>query len=253
MIMSVASGWLVPSPLRAQGQTDTRAVVMGQVRLASGRPIAGAEIRVDGDSTITMADDLGRFRLRSARGARILRARALGYQPVDTLVDVSGDRVPVGIVMARLPARLDSVRVTATGTGMPRRLDTFHEHRRAAIGGTFFTREDVDAADALDLYALLARAPGVRVQRSGSGGEELRFERCAGSATGGRSGAVQLFIDGTRVGSPLTTLEAMKPSEVEAIEIYQGAAQLPMEARGDGCAAIFIWTRDRAGAAERDR
>jgi hypothetical protein len=53
-----------------------------------------------------------------------------------------------------------------------------------------------------------------------------------------------LFIDGFRVRG-LGTLSALNPSDIEAIEVYQGAAQLPAEAKGNACAAIFVWVKQR--------
>jgi hypothetical protein len=52
-----------------------------------------------------------------------------------------------------------------------------------------------------------------------------------------------IFVDGFLARDGAARLDAIKPQEVEAIEVYQGAAQLPAEARGNGCAAIFIWLR----------
>jgi hypothetical protein len=38
-------------------------------------------------------------------------------------------------------------------------------------------------------------------------------------------------------------LREIPPQEIEAIEVYQGAGEMPAEAKGDACFAIFIWLR----------
>lgn len=51
-----------------------------------------------------------------------------------------------------------------------------------------------------------------------------------------------LFVDGMRVRG-LSFLNSISPAQIEGIEVYQGAAQLPAEAKGNACAAIFIWLK----------
>jgi hypothetical protein len=51
-----------------------------------------------------------------------------------------------------------------------------------------------------------------------------------------------LFVDNVRV-KGLSYLSELNPSQIEAIEIYQGPSELPAEAKGMACAAIFIWLR----------
>jgi hypothetical protein len=51
-----------------------------------------------------------------------------------------------------------------------------------------------------------------------------------------------VFIDGARM-HDVSALSELSPSQVEAVEIYQGASQLPAEAKGDACFAVFVWLR----------
>jgi hypothetical protein len=43
-------------------------------------------------------------------------------------------------------------------------------------------------------------------------------------------------------------LSELKTSEIETIEVYRGVSQLPVEAMGDACAAVFITTRYSPGS-----
>ncbi len=49
------------------------------------------------------------------------------------------------------------------------------------------------------------------------------------------------FLDGLRTTGDLLTV--FRPQNIEAIEIYRGPSELPPEAMGNACAAVFIWTR----------
>ena len=99
-------------------------------------------------------------------------------------------------------------------------------------------RRLVSTITLLCTFATTAHAQGdagVKMQSVGARGDEI-------------PGPLQLFINGAHVGEPLTTLAQLRTEEIEAIEIHRGVAQLPVEARGNGCAAIFIWTRYSVGS-----
>lgn len=68
----------------------------------------------------------------------------------------------------------------------------------------------------------------------------------------GKSTTVQVFIDGVRVTEPFVALGSLTTNDIEAMEVYRGVSELPMEAAGDGCAAIFIWTRYTPGSVLRE-
>jgi TonB-dependent Receptor Plug Domain. len=59
-------------------------------------------------------------------------------------------------------------------------------------------------------------------------------------------GVLALYVDGTRV-QPRedipSLLGSLRPSDIEAVEVYRGPSEVPIEALGDACAAIYIWTR----------
>jgi hypothetical protein len=52
----------------------------------------------------------------------------------------------------------------------------------------------------------------------------------------------QLFINGMKVQDPVGEIGALRLSDIEAIAVYRGPAELPADAVGNGCAAIFIRT-----------
>ncbi|MES2179030.1 MAG: carboxypeptidase regulatory-like domain-containing protein [Gemmatimonadota bacterium] len=244
--------------------------------LGSGGVLAGSIVSIAGTVAGATTDPRGQFTLVALKGRRFLHVRAIGYEPYDTLLVVTQPAYSLNIQLRRLPVFLDSVKITANATGKPARyantgkFDEFYERKATAIGGTFFTREEIERADRSDAIELLRTIPGVEFTMRSGQPPIFRFARCqatphnafAGSgkadllAPNGSEfrGTFQLFIDGMKVGDPLATLAQLKTSEIEAMELYRGVAQLPEKARGDGCAAIFVWTRYSSGSVlERER
>ena len=222
------------------------------------KPVRGARVTLDQDTATT--DSTGGFALARAVVGR-LRVTALGYSPFDSVLSASaGDTL---VITLRAIQALPSVEVKA-GLSKPARYastsryDTFYE-RRASGTGKFFTREDIDRSDRPLIIDLLKDIPGVRVnQPRRDSPVSLRFARCT-AAMGGLPPAfssgggsvesanrlVAVFVDGAQLSTEygVAFLDALKSFEVEAMEVYQGVSQLPGEARGNACAAIYIWTR----------
>ena len=140
---------------------------------------------------------------------------------------------------------------SAVSTSGPnsRKYELFLMRRKLGMG-TFLTRDQIDSKPASQTYQLFQNIPGLKISQHGTQWI-IRSQRCpAKLPTAGPPPDMDrdtpdfpiLFIDGFRVRG-LNTLNTLKPSDVEAIEVYQGAAQLPAEAKGNACAAIFIWLR----------
>ena len=253
----------------AVAQRDAVIVLSGSIFGPSG-PVVGASVAVAGTAASATADARGSFMLTALMGRRFLHVRAVGFEPYDTLLNVVDAPISLTIRMRRAAVQLDSVRVTASGTAKPARysqtskFDVFYERKAAAIGGTFLTREDIEHNGSSEAIDLFRSVPGIEIAARPGMAPLIRFARCTGSKASPfgsigkletmgkdgyeRPGPVEVFIDGSRVGEPLSTLERMRTDDIEAIEIYRGVSQLPIEARGNGCAAVFIWTRYSTGS-----
>lgn len=248
--------------------TDSLVLLSGTI-LGSGAALSGASIVVAGAPTSTATEASGNFRLGVLPGRRFLHVRAVGYEPFDSLLVIAGGSMSLVVRMRRIAVQLDSVRVTASITGKPARysqtarFDAFYERRATAIGGTFLTREDIERKGSTEALDLLRSVPGIEMSARNGMAPLIRFARCTSTKSspfgsigkmepmsGGveTGGPLQLFMDGSRVGDPLSTLAELHAGDIEAIEIYRGVAELPIEARGSGCAAIFVWTRYSVGS-----
>lgn len=148
---------------------------------------------------------------------------------------------------------LDTVRVKAKSEIMrskahPTKYDLFLE-RKAYGNGTFMTREQIDAKVTTRIQSLFSSIPGIKVRQSGTAWD-IRSQRCGrsnirGSNVPGSNSSdtgPMVFVDGHAIGGT-GELDLYRPGEIEAIEIYQGASQVPAEAKGRACFAIFLWTR----------
>jgi hypothetical protein len=130
--------------------------------------------------------------------------------------------------------------------------DLFLLRRNLGIG-TFLTREQIESKPASQTYQLFQNIPGLKISQHGTEWF-IRSQRCppklpvndgpAPSMDDDTPDFPILFIDGFRV-KGLSSLRELSPTDIEGIEVYQGAAQLPAEAKGNACAAIFVWLKER--------
>ena len=252
----------VPRAISAQATT---AALSGIVVNEAGEPVPDVALSIGQSEATARTDSAGRFEFAAVPWGQIrLRARSLGFAPKDTLLLLqSGLAYTVRLRLVKFIPQLDTVQVQASlAYGKPARyrhtgkFDDFYE-RRAKRPGTFFTREDIERSGRTKVSELISSVPGVTIQIR-NGETHLRVARCTGSTIpmGGPRRAkpayvwFSLFVDGQRLVSddPVELLAQFLTSEVETIEVYRGGSQLPMEAVGDACAAVFITTRFSPGS-----
>jgi hypothetical protein len=146
-------------------------------------------------------------------------------------------------------ATLSTVEVKAKGVveksqANPTKFDLFLERRSRGVG-VFLTHDQIVARNPTLTKLLLQGVPGIKVRQNGTEWT-VQSQRCSGGRIPGskmdESQQPVIFVDGMRVGGT-AELDNIVPAEIEAVEVFQGATQLPAEARGRGCFAIFIWLR----------
>lgn len=247
----------MPTWAAAQGQT---ARLSGQLLADDRTPVVGAEVTLTGASLVARSDSSGRFVLDGITpGAVRVQTRAVGYAPLDTTVTLrGGDTHILTLRMARAVQQLAPVITEAAlPYGKPLRyqhtgkFDDFYE-RRAKRPGTFFTREDIERGGRNTVVELMSSVPGVIVGTRPGGVPYIRVARCVGNSIrtdgNGAYGWLAVFINGSRVEANLESLNEMKAYEIETLEVYRGSSQLPTEAVGNACAAVFITTRYTTGS-----
>ena len=217
--------------------------------------LPGALVEVVGRGIRSTANREGRYRLVGlVPGPQVLQVRLMGYLKKALQVDLQEGRLSqLDIGLDRFPNALTEVRIEGQRRRVPPRYEDVYRRMKVA-SGKFFTREDIDRFNPLDVQSLLMQAPTVHVNRNG-----LTFARCNGAAATGGSGlggspGVQIWIDGNRMTGRLSrnrpdpeeqreVLQQVHPSQIQAIEIYSGVARIPGEFLDDACAVIAIWTK----------
>jgi hypothetical protein len=263
---------LIFGAVEASAQATT-SELHGVVLSHAGDPLGDVAVSISTGDLSTRTDPDGRFSFAAAPWGQVrLRVRALGHAPLDTLLLLqSGTTHTVRLQLRQFVPQLDTVRVEATlAYGKPARyrhtgkFDDFYE-RRAKRPGSYFTREDIERSGRSKVSDILLMVPGVTFQwRTGHNKQgtapHLRVARCVAPVIplSGRSGGTNatpgygwfaLYIDGQRIrGDPMEILGNLATTEVETIEVYRGPSQLPLEAMGDACAAMFITTRYTPGS-----
>jgi hypothetical protein len=237
-----------------QGQT----VIHGTVRdSATHQPIAGAAVSIGSQKNSMATDARGDFTIVStARDSETVSARAVGFRLVTRTVLLQPvDTVQLEIVLARVVNTLAPVTVSAAESERDKvvppeyrythRYDKFFEDRNNnSARGRFYTRADLRGFG--NSMARILRSMGVRVTEGANQTiSEVYFYSCPrNSLTGGaKDGWFPTFIlDGHQIN--LDMLSDIRPPDVEMIEVFPSAASTPADARGDGCGAIVIFTRD---------
>jgi hypothetical protein len=245
-----------PSPGSAQNNAidgTIRGVVLDET---TGGPIAGVVVEVlDHVERIrrsAITDEDGRFLLlRVFPGPFWLRATHITYVRTKTprwRVE-SGEVLEVTIRLHRDVVLLAPLEVNASITSVSPVLSGFYGRLNRRMGGTLFSREEIEARNPARITDLLADLPGLRFQSDGNPSFRIVSMASALPGVGGgpNSCPVQIYVDGVRAtrSGPVSPDEILAPGSLEGVEVYRGIGTVPPEfltpeAR---CGVIAFWTR----------
>ena len=227
----------IAAPLDAQ-------IIRGRIlEDPSSRPVSGASVALVGAVTARSAATTrtggdGSFSLQApSPGIYRLLAELPGYRTAVTPAFelFAGDQVDVTLRLLSDTMRLRPMVVTANTRQNNNRLSGFA--RRNAFG-RYITRDQIDRMHPVWVSDLLRTTPGLQVVPSprGFGNDVLTTEGCRPA----------IYLDGLHY--PLmgeTIDQIVNPNEIDSIEVYAHAAEVPPEYMGPGsnCGAIVIWTR----------
>ena len=179
------------------------------------------------------------------RGTQTIEFSAVGYVPVERLVNVvASPSAPDSVVLTSLAA-LDTIRVTARSD------PTGFEMRRKGRVGQFITIADIEREKPRGTTELLRSRQQLRLSYDAAGHAYIAVT--AGVQSSCRP---QLFLDGF----PMHGLEELAipglsrldseihPDEIGGVEIFVNAAEVPAQFVVDppaSCGVIVFWTRAR--------
>ncbi len=248
--------------LSLPGAVHAQAALTGIVRDDSTtQPIAGVEILVQTTSHRGVTNQSGRYELTGLpAGVYQVIFRQVGYLPVrmDVLLR-DGETTRANAVLVRSEVILDPIVVTGE-TPRPRgnMLDAFEE-RRAMGFGSFIEPETMRESEHLRLTDVLRRHSRVEVRHVCLDNLDIPEWKCPGERgwlafnptrrnTGGQLNCpMHIMHDGHLVtrSSWLDLRRFVSVSELQAAEVYQNRAQLPIQFSGVDaeCGMIVLWTR----------
>lgn len=198
--------------------------------------LADVLILVDSTRRDVMVSSQGRFVLATLTpGRHTVEVRAIGYRPQIlevTLLD--GQVMERDFPMSFTGDRLPDVAIEARNSKLLPRFADF-ERRRVQGMGVYITRDEIRARGYMRMGDALRTIQGVRV--------DCAEVDCVIHMTRATAGCYPTFYVDGRLARSFATSTPM--SDVQGIEVYRGAAEMPGEFTGAGamCGVIVIWTR----------
>lgn len=217
-----------------------KAVLRGRVTVKGGTPVPGAQVAVQGASTVAVTGADGSFTLGDLpSGTQAAIVRKIGFAPATVGVNLS-THAPRDIAVVLSEAQvLATVKVVGK---LDNALDKvgFVSRQRAGFGH-FIGPDEIEQRRPLMFTDLLQSVAGFRVATVGVG----RLVE----ATRGTNTCVNIFVDRTpfQQMQPGDLDDAFHPSDIGAVELYPSANDVPGEfhaVHGD-CATIVMWTKTR--------
>jgi carboxypeptidase family protein/TonB-dependent receptor-like protein len=218
------------------------ALLNGTVMGADGKPLEGAQVYLVGTAIGARADSRGAFRLSGLpAGTQTVEVRQLSYTPKRYTVDLSPARE------SRLAAVMDShaqVLGEVTVQGKPTSNIPGFDARAKRGLGTFLDREEIEKRQSVLTTDLFRTIPGLTVGFDGQN-YVVQSSRSLGSGC-----QVQWYLDGSPYDNSSNDLDQMlRPDDIEAVEVYKSASEVPVQFQGHdaACGTILVWTKRSAG------
>jgi hypothetical protein len=234
MAIAGAVGLLLLGHRDVRGQ---QGLLRGVVADSAGEPIDGADVAIVTLHRLTRTDERGRFSLDGLPAGDVdVSVRRLGYAPKTVRLKLTAAGDSTRITLTELPEMLQGMSATERRARME--IEQFYR-RRARGPGTFVTRQEIEDRHAVALSDVLRMAPGVQVVR-GAAGNGIRFT----SGTARRGCMPLIWLDGQK--APGMEIDQIPQSDVEGIELYQGASTTPAQFwqnTATTCGTIVVWTR----------
>jgi hypothetical protein len=251
----IALSWTLPLPASAQRTSIDGAIHGRVIEEDTGQPVGDAWVRILDAQRRTrgtaQTDEAGRFSFpRLNPGPFAFRIARLGYSEITTPYwhVEGGETLDVTVRLHPTVVLLAPLEINARSRSESPMLAAFYGRLDRRMGGTFFSREDIERRRPAVVTDLLVDVPGIRLVGGTTQGERVvTFARSLFRPGGGEC-HVQVYVDGTpargrRDGVSINDLAS--PSGLEGLEIYRGLATVPPEfltpeAR---CGVIALWTR----------
>lgn len=237
----------VPGAALAQRAAGLRIVAREN---GSTVPVPGAQVLISGFGTVAVSDTAGvAYSPSVPLGQRLVQVQRFGYQPEYFTVEFRLDEtVEAEVDLLRAPIQLERVTVTAERPVRTLQGNGFYTRRQAGIGD-FLDRKQIEALRPDRVSTLFRTIPGVQLVY-------CKYPDCkdpgyylVASSRGVQTGAgmscfMHVYVDGVPLG-PVTP-DRWIPDNIEAVEVYRRAVELPGQfytQTAAYCGVVAMWTR----------
>ncbi len=248
------------------GPAAAQSVIKGSIRIDStSRPVVGAQVSVEGRTTRSVTtNSAGDFQVDGLdSGQVLLQFRAIGFRPFRAAAALSGqDTLELDVQLVPLVQQLAALEIVATRPrSVSGKMEDFERRRKAGFG-RFFTRAELSTMETGPMSNALRHAAGVQLivlpNWCGNGMALASGRRpsvpmtpsmSCGDTPPTQACYVDIFIDGAQFwrwgDGPPIDIEQFAVRDYQAIEVYRGRSELPIEmSRAEpACGAIAFWTR----------
>ncbi|HKV50048.1 MAG TPA: carboxypeptidase regulatory-like domain-containing protein [Gemmatimonadaceae bacterium] len=226
--------------------TARTAALAGVVTDTTGQPLADAEVRLAGmPGGVARSDQQGHFRLASLlAGSWDVQVQRIAFLPSRVPVVLRPDgTTTASFVLRPAPNVLDTVHVRG------HRPDAFALQEKARLfpGATFLSAAAIDSLHASRVTDILGGVKGVQLVYPDSGGPplvQLARTRFSDLMHAGIC-PIEYYVDGIPFDMKNSPDASLHPGDIAAIEVYDGASNIPPEynAGSSACGVVVIWTK----------
>jgi hypothetical protein len=214
--------------------------------------IAGATVRVvSRDLRATSGSD-GRFRITLPAGRYVVVVTSVGIQPDSAEIMIYSDSVTTHeFRMNLLATRLDTVDVKAKAQSHALQLAGFYDRKSQGVG-SFIGPDEIERGRGLSAGAVVAKTSRVSVRYGGPHAWLATNRNAADQGCALCRARIQDLLDiadiygqNAHQPQPLFDVNSLDLSQIEGIEIYSSASQVPIRfnATSSGCGVALIWMK----------
>jgi hypothetical protein len=227
-------------------------IMRGRVQDTLGAPLEGAQVEILGLGRSISTSATGGYRIEEIRPGRYwVVVRRIGYAPLRAALSFDpGANREIIFQLEPLPQVLPEVEVRAEDARWQRRYQEFSWRSKTSFGH-FLTRDDIERQHPSYLSDVLRRyLPTASFQSFFTPSYDepsglmatIGYPRVGGPSEPGCAPAVS--ING---GRPFGgwAVNDFRPEEVEAVEVYRNAFQVPLQFAdwGARCGLVVVWLR----------
>jgi hypothetical protein len=216
------------------------ATVSGRVVLEGAPTSAGSRVEVVGTDQVALTNDKGEFTMtKLPSGSQVLLARHLGFGAQTVAVDLNS-REPQRVTI-KLPKFVAMIEPVVVNARRAQNLDRVGFTQRQKSGQGFYLGPDqLKDRHPTRLTDIFRTVPGLRVSSTPDG------DIVGSNRNVGGNDCVNYVVDDMpwQSAEPGDINQFVNPSEVVAVEVYQGPGAPAQYSRAGGdCTTIVLWTR----------